>query len=296
MDAHLPSRSLDLAFRPGFSDANLSSTAPLSSPNDDDVDGAGLGLPLEGPSSLPEQLHSHLEPPLQPFPQPAAPPYALPTPDEPQPNLVDLDFASALPDEPLPTPPIAKAAHNLRLPSFDLLGIAAPHPDRLPLTTYYSFSSLGAGPLSKPGDPLHALSPALGRHLQFDGADDAADSAPARAVAHIEQLVPIVTPESELGTLNWGAFVNVRTAGVGSPPSSDPGVSPSLATTAGTSSAVPPSSNIVPLVVGMSDALGQAAWIDEVERLISKCRTVSSDPVQMAACENFLLPPVRGPV
>ncbi|KAF2791570.1 hypothetical protein K505DRAFT_248630 [Melanomma pulvis-pyrius CBS 109.77] len=203
--------------------------------------------------------------PLQPFPLPAAAPFALPTPDDTQSALCSLEFAaSVLPDPSLPTPPILKFAHNLRLPSFQSLGIAAPHPDRYPLYSHSSFSSLGAGPLSNPDDPLHALSPPLGRHHQLDGTDETSEPSPAVAKAHVEQLVPVVTPPSEAGMLNWGAFVNVRTAGVGSPPSSDPGVSPSLTTTANTSA-----THIVPMMVDMSDTYPRAAWIEEVKEVIT---------------------------
>jgi hypothetical protein len=255
--------------RPGFS--HVSSSLTMPDEDDDDVDAYLAGPAVHRNDSTPALLSQHpprfQDPlqPLQPFPLPAASPRPLPTPDESGPGLLNLDFApSILPDPSLPTPSIAKV-HNLRLPSFETLGIAAPHPDRFPLHSQYSFSSLGAGPLSKPEDPLHALSP-LGRLPQLDGADDAIASTPAPAKAHIEQLVPVVTPPSEPGMLNWGAFVNVRTAGVGSPPSSDLGVSPNLTTTA---NAVQASGHIVPMIVEMSDVIGRAPWIEEIKEVIS---------------------------
>jgi hypothetical protein len=257
--------------RPGFSHVSSSLAVPADDDDDDNDVGAylpGTAMHRDGTPALlsqhPPRFQDPLQP-LQPFPLPAASSRPLPTPDESGPGLLNLDFApSTLPDPSLPTPPIAKV-HNLRLPSFETLGIAAPHPDRFPLHSQYSFSSLGAGPLSKPEDPLHALSP-LGRLPQLDGSDDAIASTPAPAKAHIEQLVPVVTPPSEPGMLNWGAFVNVRTAGAGSPPSSDPGVSPNLTTTA---NAVQASGHIVPMIVEMSDVIGRAPWIEEIKEVIS---------------------------
>ncbi|KAF2704673.1 hypothetical protein K504DRAFT_389560 [Pleomassaria siparia CBS 279.74] len=198
-------------------------------------------------------------PPL--FPLPAVAPFTLPTPDEPQSGLVDLDLVSGLlPDIPLPSPSVVKVGYNLRLPSFETLGIAAP-------SLYSGYSFMGSGPLSKPEDPLHALSPPLGPIHQLDGPHDpiGSTSGPS-ANAHIDHLVPVFTPSEEADMPNWASFVNVRTAGVGSPPSSDPGVSPSILTTTSPSSTT---SRIVPIVVGMNDAVWRAAWIEELKKLIT---------------------------
>ncbi|KAF2119480.1 hypothetical protein BDV96DRAFT_346700 [Lophiotrema nucula] len=186
---------------------------------------------------------------------------------------LDLSFAaSALPstDVSLPTPPIAKTTHNLRLPSFNVLGIAAPHPDRIQLQrSAPSFSSLGAGPLSKPDDPLHADSPPLSRPHQFGGVGEPAASSPVASRSQIEHLIPTVTPPNEPGTFNWGSFVNVKTAGVGSPPSSDPGVSPSLIIAARTSSPLPTEGAQVPTAADLDSAIGMAAWVAEVKDTIT---------------------------
>lgn len=207
-------------------------------------------------------------PQAQPLPLPSAqsPPY------DNRPHF-DFDFAAALPSTnvSLPTPPIVKTAHNLRLPSFDVLGIAAPHPDRFPLTPSHSFSSttVGAGPLSKPEDPLHALSPPLDHYHQADTATDAPITSPRAARACVDHFISTFTPPSEPGTFNWGAVVNVRATGVGSPPRSEPGTSPNPNLTA---SATAPAQApiIVPTSVEQSDAVRMATWVEDAKNTISE--------------------------
>ena len=205
----------------------------------------------------------------QPFPQPSVLPQPLKTPTlEHHP---DLDLTLSLPADgaSLPTLTVLRTAHNLRLPSFDVLGIAAPHPDRISLQTDHSFYPLGAGPLSKPEDPLHALSPPLGlfEHHQTD--IHAPAITPKAARAGLGHLVSTHTPPSEPGTISWGSFVNVRTAGLGSPPSSDPGVSPNLTVTA-TATAPAQAPIIVPTHDEFSDALKMDTWTDHVISTISE--------------------------
>ncbi|KAF2873911.1 hypothetical protein BDV95DRAFT_489804 [Massariosphaeria phaeospora] len=200
----------------------------------------------------------------QPFPLPVASAPALTTPiDETRPDL-SLSFAgSVLPptDVSLPTLPVDRAALNLRLPSFDLLGIAAPHPDRIPLRSTHSFSSLGAGPLSKPEDPLHALSPPIGRPYQRAGVERPPFASPQAARTQVEHL----TPPTEPGTFSWGSFVNVRTAGLGSPPSSDPGLSPNLNVTGSASSPA----TMVPTDNEVSAEVGIVPWVQKVKEIIT---------------------------
>ncbi|CAI6342178.1 unnamed protein product [Periconia digitata] len=243
------------------------------------------GLPTATQDHSPHDLDAFASPPPpnrdpplpQPFPSPlpATDPRDLPTPLlESGPDL-SLSFAGTiLPSNhvPLPTPPAVKTSPNLRLPSFDLLGIAAPHPDRKSFDASLSFASLGAGPLSKPEDPLHALSPPLARIPHLDAPHDfpsppVATAKPARGDLH--HPVPVVTPPTESGTLNWGSFVNVRPAGLGSPPSSEPGVSPDLTNTASASSLGPSSNVIVPIMQEVDGALGMASCIQQIKELLA---------------------------
>lgn len=211
-----------------------------------------------------------------PLPLPFTSPPALPTTPlhEEHPQL-DLTFAgAAIPpaDASLPTPTVIRTAHNLRLPSFDVLGIAAPHPDRIPLRPDQSFSPLGAGPLSKPEDPLHALSPPLQIHSQADTATELGVASPKAARAKVEHSISTVTPPTEPGTFSWGSLVNVTTAGVGSPPSSEPGVSPNLHLTATTTEPQQVSSIIVPIPAELSDTVKMSTWVEEVKAMTSRYR------------------------
>ncbi|KAF2998286.1 hypothetical protein E8E13_007189 [Curvularia kusanoi] len=220
----------------------------------------------------------------QPFPLPSAapPPLATPALDH-QPHL-DLTFAGTfLPtDVSLPSPTLIRTAPNFRLPSFDVLGIAAPHPDRIPLHSNYSFSSLGAGPLSKPEDPLHALSPPLEIISQPDKPLDQPVANPKVPKKQLEHSVATFTPPSEPGAFNWGSLVRVKTAGAGSPPSSEPGVSPNLTLT---ESATAPGQ--APIVVPtyadeISEAVRMAFWIQNVKNILTiESQTLDLDQVKV---------------
>jgi hypothetical protein len=211
-----------------------------------------------------------LEPSLvPPFPLLAPAPLDIPSPlCETQPDL-SLNFAATVvpaSDVSLPAPPIARTLHSLRLPSFDVLGIAAPHPDRPRLHPNLSFS-VGAGPLSKPEDPLHVLSP---RICQLDGADRRPRPRPKPAKPNLDRIVPLVTPPTEPGAFHWGNFVKVKTIALGSPPSSDPGQSPNLATVA-TAPSLASAPIVVPTVIETTGALGMVAWTQKATETLSKC-------------------------
>ncbi|UPX20036.1 uncharacterized protein EKO05_0010282 [Ascochyta rabiei] len=225
----------------------------------------------------------------QPFPLPSASPQPLATPTlADQPHL-DPSFAGTfLPtDVSLPSPTLARTAHNFRLPSFDVLGIAVPHPDRIPLHSTASFSSLGAGPLSKPEDPLHALSPPLQFRSRLDKPAQRPAASPKATRQHWEHQIPTFTPPTEPGTFNWGSLVKVRTAGAGSPPSSEPGVSPNLTLTA--SAAAPGQAPIiVPTYADeISEAVRMAAWVQNVKDTLST-ETESLDLAQVKVLSHAL--------
>jgi hypothetical protein len=226
-------------------------------------------------SAVPNDVSSFLDASLpQPYPLPSALPQPLQTPTiEDRPHL-DLTLNLPSSNVSLPKPTILRTTHSLRLPSFEVLGIAAPHPDRVPQRPDQSFSPLGAGPLSKPEDPLHALSPPIDFFKHADGDTITRVASPKAVRASVGHLVPIHTPPSEPWTISWGPFVNVRTAGLGSPPSSEPGRSPSLTTTASTTTAGQ-APIIVPTHDEFSDALRMAAWIEEAKTTISKHIVIS---------------------
>ncbi len=264
-------------FQPFYSDANAPpETQPSSNPAtpdaDVDADAAILstepllryGIAQPPISDLPSLLDTST-----PFPLPSALPLPLETPiregEEPQ---LDLSLGLSAVITALPTPPLHRTPHNLRLPSFDVLGIAAPHPDHISLRSTSSFS-LGAGPLSNPEDPLHVLSPLSSLDRRAKAFNGDSNSTTTSTNVHLEHLISTVTPPSESGTVNWGSFVNVRTAGLGSPPNSDPGLTPNLNLTASATS--PEQATIVVRTyIELSHALGMAAWVEEVKNTISR--------------------------
>lgn len=254
-----------------FAAAALVSPAIPATPDE----GTGASFPgARGRADVPrnEDCRSFFDASVpQPFPLPSASTQPLATPAlDLQPQL-DLSFAGTfLPtDVALPSPTLARTAPNFRLPSFDVLGIAAPHPDRIPLHSTYSFSSLGAGPLSKPEDPLHALSPPLEFHHQADSAVNPPVASPKASRKQLEQQVSTFTPPSEPGTFNWGSLVRVKTAGAGSPPSSEPGVSPNLTVTE-SATAAGQAPIIVPTYADeISEAVRMAFWIQNVKNIIT---------------------------
>ncbi|KAF3035295.1 hypothetical protein E8E12_002350 [Didymella heteroderae] len=267
-----------MASQEQYAAAALTSPALLATPDE----GTGAAFPgAKRHAAINEECHSFLDASLtQPFPLPSASPQPLATPAlDDQPHL-DLSFAGTfLPtDVSLPSPTLARTAPNFRLPSFDVLGIAAPHPDRIPLHPAYSFSSLGAGPLSKPEDPLHALSPPLEFRRQADKPANPPVASPKATRKQVEHQVPTFTPPSEPGTFNWGSLVRVRTAGAGSPPSSEPGISPNLTLT---ESATEPGQApiIVPTYAAeISEAVRMAFWIQNVKNTL----TTESDTLDLA--------------
>jgi hypothetical protein len=205
----------------------------------------------------------------QPFPLPSVLPQPLKTPTVEDRPCLDLALNLPQSNASLPTPTVLRTGYNLRLPSFDVLGIAAPHPDRITQQAHQSFSPLGAGPLSKPEDPLHALSPPIDFFKQTDGPKKTPFASPKAASAQVGHIVATHTPpaESEPGSISWGSFVRLP-AGLGSPPSSDPGVSPNLAVTAGAKT--PGQAPIVVPTHEFSEAFRMAAWIEEAKNTIGE--------------------------
>lgn len=122
---------------------------------------------------------------------------------------------------------IAPAKHGLRLPSFEALGIAAPHPDRKPSDPNET-AFVGSGPLSKPGDPLHLLSPTLGEPAAITRTTPSHPDNPPLPSADAAQkqlthYVPTFTPPNDSGSLRWtDTYANVTTSAMESPAHSDP--------------------------------------------------------------------------
>ncbi|KAF4301482.1 hypothetical protein GTA08_BOTSDO06802 [Botryosphaeria dothidea] len=215
-------------------------TSSLPPPPDERVELAGSSgaLPARPPSSPPCHPLSPTLPALIPDPVPV-PGFATATPTPThESSRPDLGIAGivdcALPcsSAPLPSPQLFKTTASLRLPSFDLLGIAAPHPDRFQPDADRFFSPVGAGPLSKPDDPLHARSP------QPEPASEIVDHLPLpspclpkKDQAAADQFTTLPTPPPDLSSNYWGNISHVRTTAMDSPARSDaertsPGIVP----------------------------------------------------------------------
>ncbi|KAF2458698.1 hypothetical protein BDY21DRAFT_385177 [Lineolata rhizophorae] len=133
-----------------------------------------------------------------------------------------------------PSAPIARVARNLRLPSFDLLGIRVPHPDNVVFSPNNVFADVGSGPLSKPEDPLHAESP-LGERPGLEKVSDGGGILPPPpppppptersqppAKTSVPKFIPTAfTPPDDGGPLNWDSGAAVQAGAMESPANSE---------------------------------------------------------------------------
>lgn len=208
----------------GFHDADLRalpSQLDLHSPADEDLSleashhagnlGTGLRTGPLGPHS--DAVVPEVPPPIE-LKSLSETPLSTPS-SELQPNfgIATTSALAAFAPVTLPTPPILKVPekHSLRLPPFDLLGIAVPHPDRkLSEPEAYFAATIGAGPLSKPDDPLHDLSPdaARARRLgELGGDSPPMEDDTKKPPDALPQPVAAVTPPYESSVpFNWPPF------------------------------------------------------------------------------------------
>ncbi|KAL1650809.1 hypothetical protein SLS58_000928 [Diplodia intermedia] len=285
MDQHRPpglSDLLDLRQTlPSDFDHKRRFTSPSPPPAHGRVDlaASSAALPASSPSSPPSHPLCPPLPALLPDPAPV-PGFATATPtptlEQPRPDLgiVGSPYASVS----LPSSPQLKSTPGLRLPSFDLLGIAAPHPDRFQPDAGRFFEPVGAGPLSKPDDPLHARSPKATRcseivdTLPLPSPGLAKKSQPAGE----QQFTTLPTPPPDLGANYWGNISHVRTTTMESPARSDP---------ERTSPGIVPQPVIAPVPESSEDAPAETApredgrtfsWLDEgVQTIIADLGAVT---------------------
>ncbi|KAF2204328.1 hypothetical protein GQ43DRAFT_364861 [Delitschia confertaspora ATCC 74209] len=230
----------------------------------DGVDVDGLPHEFENPTALFPGCVAV----SQPLPLPAVNqniPTSTPL-QETQPELNSNFAANAVPTRNLspPSPSVTKLSrHNLRLPSFDLLGIGSPHPDRIGLQrSADSFLNLGSGPLSNPDDPLHVLSPNQSPSLlgMLHDLDQPAMPSPHESKPHDQPfIISTVTPPAEPGTFHWGPFLNIRTAGMSSPPNTDPGISPDVVAVT-----TPPSLGAPAIPLPVIQSSNEGPWTEKV--------------------------------
>jgi hypothetical protein len=166
-----------------------------------------------------------------------------------------------------PYQPHHKSGPGLRLPSFEALGIAAPHPDR------YGHSSLdGAAdqacdslrePLGSSGRDAELLHAFEGLHADRDGASSkpVGDKTGGRAVASpVHHFISTLTPPAEGGEMDWRAMTTVVSAPIDSP-STDPGHGAVQASTPQTSPE-PASSSAQAHSDSSASTPGAASWVD----------------------------------
>jgi len=117
--------------------------------------------------------------------------------------------SAAVRNMPIATPPVPKVT-TLRLPSFDLLGIAAPHPDSIYCLRKESLALLtptgGAASPSHSSDPRH--SQAVGRPLQVILGDPAPSVSP---YLPLHTHFP-ATPPDDRGDIDWRSAGGATTA------------------------------------------------------------------------------------
>ncbi|GME33229.1 hypothetical protein GTA08_BOTSDO10997 [Neofusicoccum parvum] len=235
MDQHRPAGLSDLLdlrqTLPNDIDHKRRFTSSLPPPADERLELAGFSgaLPARSPSSPPCHPLFPTLPALLPDPVPVpgiATGTPTPTHESSRPDLGIagiVDCALPCSSVSLPSPQLLKSQPSLRLPSFDLLGIAVPHPDRFQPDADRFFSPVGAGPLSKPDDPLHARSPQPAQpaeivdHRPLPSPRLAEKDQPAS-----EQYTTLPTPPPDLGANYWGSSSHVRTTAMDSPARSDP--------------------------------------------------------------------------
>lgn len=176
-----------------------------------------------------------------------------PTPTPPHETLPDIQMPAIIAAAiPLTTPPIAKATRsNLRLPPFDLLGIAVSRPDRISMGNQQATPFIGAGPPSQPEDPLHLCKSPFGNETRpsLTGTSPYPSKLPSSSTSpqilcqvppshkSIQQYILTQTPPDDNGKIDWSAMQTTQAAPLASPEQGGTSIShPS-------SSAVPSSSN-----------------------------------------------------
>lgn len=148
---------------------------------------------------------------------PAIPPYLvpmLPTPDHetaPERSTATIEGRSLEIDDSIPaTQSSPKAPSNLRLPSFQMLGIAAPHPNDYPVDLDCSVLPVDVGPISAPNDPLRTANAVqVVRNTPLNSFVPRLPGSPVSAEQHspaqkaVRHYILTQTPPDDNGVMNW---------------------------------------------------------------------------------------------
>ena len=186
----------------------------------------------------------------------------------------------------LPTPqPLLRTNRDLRLPSFDLLGIANPRPDlfRGPVSPLIAITPL-AGGIGQEADGLEEADLPEGYDSETENVEDApCDLLPraAHARVYLQQCVTTLTPPAESGDQVWQSLVTLSTGAMDSP-ATDPGDSrastgesaptgSSTQAAAGPSSSSPAGLSAPRIQIQRSDSdVQRSSWLDEASEAMSK--------------------------
>lgn len=164
---------------------------------------------------------------------------------------------------------VGKSSQALRLPSFELLGIAAPHPDRITSPSEVT-PFLGAGPLSNPDDPLHLrdIPPGYPEDTRNDIVSVTTPELFRPNKDPQQHFVPVVTPPDETKPTEWGSFAHVSTVPMASPAQSDPENvnTRSAQTQSDDPPQAPAESSVVAAARNTFD--GNSSWLEEATRTI----------------------------
>ena len=142
--------------------------------------------------------------------------------------LVGGALAPVQTSPPQQSPP--RIGPGLRLPSFEALGIAAPHPDRFGLSRFDSIATgTPAGLVDAfPRGALRSLNDFNGGGVGglLGSAEDAHAGEPSggrATLSPVHHFVTVLTPPAEGGAFNWNSIAQVASAPMDSP-FSDPGL------------------------------------------------------------------------
>ncbi|KAK5125976.1 hypothetical protein LTR85_011331 [Meristemomyces frigidus] len=192
--------------------------------------------------------------------------------DAPQPDMNTIVGGALAPVHTIPPRrPRQRTGHGLRLPSFEALGIAAPHPDRFghqSLDGALSDSSRETTRLYPREDvDLFGVLSRLGGGGGGGQLDPSIDSEPLKAgggraiQSPVHHYVTMLTPPAESGDHLWNSMATVSSAPMDSP-ATDPGhVAPSAASAQASPGAS--ASGTEPLITVDSDAVDEAnGWVE----------------------------------
>jgi len=178
-----------------------------------------------------------------------------------------------------PAKPHLKAGPGLRLPSFEALGIAAPHPDR------FGESSLDGTYSGAPRDAMRELlsqddAELVDMFARLGGGKlDPPDGVPSRAGRQgtstpVRHYVTTLTPPAEAGEINWQSMATVSSAPLDTP-ATDPGANKSLMASAQASPGAAATGS-APSVIDEEALDEDKAWVRGAVHTLSKSHLASN--------------------